>query len=247
MTAKLGLKDATLAGIVAIFLTATNIASAVTLNDGGTTNLEAVARDRNVAFPANTIDALSPLSLPFSGSHTAVVGNSSSNVEYTFTEGGFEIASSSTRDGSLDSFANAQGDIFVSVLVDTPYALSGHFTASDPTGKWISMTASLTDVDTSDVLFHNEQASFGVVDRAFVLGGMEGNQTSELSGTLNGLLLGGHRYRFHYGNSLYASNTGGLASATGAFEFAFVPEPSSITLAMSMLAALAATFRKKRS
>lgn len=127
--------------------------AAVVLNDGGSTSLRAVARDRDVSFPASTTNTLWPTTLPYSDSHSAVVGDSSSVVKYALSESSFEVSSVEARDGSLDSYGRAQGDRFFSVSVDTPYLLSGSISTVDPGGKSVTLKDILSDVDTMDVLF----------------------------------------------------------------------------------------------
>lgn len=88
---------------------------AVTLNDGGISLLEAVARDTNVSFD-NEIVQYRPTT-PGGGtvSRVATQSSSSSQVSYTLTQEGFQISSTTMRDGALDSRANAQGNIYFSV------------------------------------------------------------------------------------------------------------------------------------
>lgn len=151
---------------------------------------------------------------------------SSSHVEYVFSQTGFEISSMTARDGSLDSLGNAQGVIYFSVSTNTPYTLSGNIATVDPSAKFVSLAATLSDVDTLDVLFNNDQSTFGVANQSFQLGEANGVASNDLSGSLSGTLLAGHRYQFNYGNSIYASSAGTDASATGSFMLTVVPEPS---------------------
>jgi hypothetical protein len=225
--------------IVFSYLTHSQTAhSAVTLNNGGVTKLEVVARDAAISFPANQIEDLFPASLPYDQSHVATIGSSNSQAEYHLSQTAFTIASVGSRAGSLDSRSNVQPNIFFSVSSNTPYSLTGMFNVNDPgnSGKYVGLEVMLSDVDTAAVLFHNNQESFGVVDQVFTLGGTSGNQNNLLTGSLVGTLTGGHRYKLYYGSSIYAANSGDLASATGAFQLSFVPEPTSAALALAGLA-----------
>jgi hypothetical protein len=201
--------------------------AAVTLNDGGVTKLELAARDTSVSFE-NTIRDLFPTVLPFNSSADAIVGASKSHAEFHLGQDGFGIITSGSRPGYLDSYANIQPVIFFSVSVDTPYSISGTLSVNDPgsSGKFASLTTTLTDVGTSGVLFNSDQESFGVVDQSFVLGGKAGNIANTLSGSPTGLLLAGHQYSLFYGTSIYAANSGDSASFTGGFEMKLgaVPE-----------------------
>ena len=153
-------------------LPASDSRASITLNDGGVTKLEVVSRDRT-GNPSltNTFSQLFPTSLPFDDSQAATQGASQSQATYHLGQDGFTIRTSGARDGSLDSRANVQPSIYFSVSVDTPYSLSGTLSVDDPgpTGKSVEMTAALTDLNTSGVLFTNYQASFGVVDQSFAL------------------------------------------------------------------------------
>lgn len=213
---------------------AQTVHSAITLNDGGVTKLEVVARDTAIAFPDNQIADLFPVSLPYDQSHVATIGSSNSQAEYHLSQTALTIDSAGTRAGLLDSRSNVQPSIFFSVSTNTPYSMTGTFNVNDPgnTGKYAGLEVKLSDVDTLAVLFHNNQESFGVVDQAFTLGGTNGNQNNVLVGSLAGTLLGGHRYNLSYSSSIYAANSGDLASAAGTFRFSLVPEPNSTALVL---------------
>jgi hypothetical protein len=200
--------------------------ASIVLNDGGMTNLNAVVRDRDVAFPANTIETFLPLTLPFVDAHTATVGASTNSVQYDLSPTGFQISNQGARAGSLDSFSTTHGIIYFSVTVDTIFDLSAHFAATDPTAKFVELSVALTDLTSVTTLFQNVQSSFGVIDEEFTLGESGGNLTNILSGSLTGTLLAGHQFQLEYNNSLYASNAGGPASAEGTFQISFAPAPN---------------------
>ena len=228
---------AILAVALAHFSLVPTVFSAVTLNDGGVTKLEVVARDTAISAD-NQIEDLFPASLPYNQSHVATIGASNSHAEYHLGQTAFTIASVGARASLLDSRSNVQPNIFFSVSTNTPYDLTGMFNVNDPgnSGKYAGLEVMLSDVDTAAVLFHNVQESFGTVDQAFALGGSSGNQNNLLTGSLAGTLLGGHRYKLFYGTSIYAANSGDSASATGTFQLSFVPEPTSLPLVLIGLA-----------
>lgn len=219
-----------------------NAAAAITLNTGGITALEVVARDTQISF-ANTIGNLSPTAVPYDQSTNAVVGVSSSFALFHLGEDNFSLTSSGARAGQIDSRANVQPLIYFSPSTDTAYSISGTLTVSDPaaSGKAVQLTATLTDVGTAAVLYNSQQESFGVVDQSFTLGGMAGNVANMLSGSATGVLLAGHQYSIFFGSSIYAANSGDPASFLGSFdlEFTAVPEPSvSVMLLGLVLVAL---------
>jgi len=201
-------------------------ADTLTLNDGGVTKLEVVAR---AGGGANQIENLSPTSIPFNGSHVAVQSDSRGQATYYLGPDEFTITSSGTRMGSLDSRANVQPVIFFSVSVDTRYNIRGTFSVDDPglSAKYAEFTTTLADLNTSANLFHNSQASRGVVDTSFVLGGAAGNRINELTGSATGILTAGHQYRLYYGSSIYADNSGDPASFVGDFKLEFQPVSNS--------------------
>jgi hypothetical protein len=206
--------------------------ASITLNDGGASELQVVARDGSISL-VNVITSNFPTSLPFTAPNQSTThGGSTSEADYSLTQNLFSIVNEGTRAGALDSRANSQGDIFFSVDIDTLYDLSGSFSVNDPstTGRFVQLVATLTDIDTSAVLFHSLQESSGAADVTFVLGGMGGNVSNQLAGSAAGLLSAGHRYRLYYGNSIYADNAGMPASATGDLQmrFAAVPEISTV-------------------
>jgi len=232
-------------------LTAPAKADTLTLNDGGVTKLEVVARDRN-GNPGldNQIEDIFPTSLPFDGSHVATQGGSHSRAAYHLGLDAITISSSGTRAGSLDSRANVQPTIFFSVSVDTSYSISGAFSVDDAglSGKYAELTVTLTDLNTSAVMFHSAQASRGVTDLSFVLGGSAGNRINQLTGSATGLLTAGHQYSLYYGSSIYADNSGDPASFVGSFGMQLVPEPSSIALfSMGGLALVIGAMRKRHA
>ena len=225
------------------------VGAAITLNDGGVTDLQAVSRDTNISI-SNTIIDTTPTSLPFSATNqTATVGASTSTASYNLSQSLFSITGSGTRAGLLDSRSNTQGNIFFSVSVNTPYALTGQIAAVDPgsVAKFVQLEVRLSDVNTTAELFHNLQESFGTVDQTFIVGGSGGNQTNQLSGSSSGTLLAGHRYQFFYGNSIYAGNTGDPATFTSNYQLSFVPEPSSAVLAILAVVGLSFSVYLRKS
>jgi hypothetical protein len=207
--------------------------STVTLNSGGATTLEVVARDSTVSL-ANTITDLQPTSLRYTGSADAVIGTSSSHADFTLSSTSFLISSFGARNGHIDSRANVQPTIFFSVTEDTPYWLAGLFNVDDPgsTGKYLEFGAALKDLTGSSVLYETFQSSFGAPDQTFVLGGATGNVNNIITGSPTGMLLAGHDYSLNYGSSIYAADSGDPASFTGSFEMRFksVPEGGSTAL-----------------
>lgn len=207
---------------VGLTLATANSQAAIMLNDGGTTVLEVQVRDRaeNPTL-TNTMHNLFPVSLPFDENQIATQGDSQSQATYHLGQDGVSITASGFRAGSLDSRANVQPVIYFSVSVDTPYKITGSLSVEDPgtTGKGVYLTTTLTDLTTSEILYHSDQGSFGVVDQAFTLGETAGNTINELSGSPTGVLLAGHQYRLFYGTSIYASNAGDPASFVASFDF----------------------------
>lgn len=216
------MKNPLILAAAGLTLIAPSSQAAITLNDGGTTVLEVVARDRT-GNPTitNTIHNLFPTTLPFDGNQTVTQRDSQSQATYHLGQDGMTINASGFRAGSLDSRANVQPVIYFSVTVDTPYKITGSLSVEDPgtTGKGVGLTAKLTDLTTSEILYHSDQGSFGVVDQAFTLGETAGNTINELSGSPTGVLLAGHQYRLFYGTSIYASNAGDPASFVASFDF----------------------------
>jgi hypothetical protein len=102
--------------------------------------------------------------------------------------------------------------------VDTPYELSGIY-GMDGNGP-IRQIAMLVDLDTSEVLFNNDQWSASTTDEAFILGESGGDISNVLSGSLTGQLLAGHTYDWFF--SAYVGGFGGqsgtIEDATGHFK-----------------------------
>jgi hypothetical protein len=197
--------------------------ASLNLNDGGTTTLEVVARDTQVSFN-NQIEDLFPPSLPFDGAPIATQGISQSQAQFHLAQAGFSISSSGRRSGALDSRANVQPNIFFSVSVATTYTITGSLSVDDPnqSGKYVGLAATLTDVDTQEVLYNSSQESFGTVDQLFQLGGSGGNVANDVSGSSTGVLLAGHRYKLYYGTSIYAANSGDTANFVGTLNFSLI-------------------------
>jgi len=209
------------------FANATAQATPIILNDGGTTRLNHYVRDTNIDFAGLSGD-LFPTSLPFNQNQTVIHGSSSVTAEYHLGLDGFAIDVSGGRTGQIDSRSTIQPIIYFSVTADTPYQMTGGYSAEDPgsTAKAVILTTELSDVDTSEVLFRNHQASFNVVDESFELGDMGGSLSNELFGSPTGILLAGHRYSLLYATTIYASNSGDPATAVGSLRITFgnVPE-----------------------
>lgn len=218
--------------------------NAITMNDGGISAVQTVARDVGVSF-INAVDELTPGTVPFTSSHSAIQGASEAHAAYDFSESGFSITASGARAGSLDSRSTIQGTLYFSLSQDTTYSLSGSIAVQDPaaSGKAVGLMLTLTDVDTLAVVYKSLQSSFGAVDQSFTLGGTAGNIENELVGLSAGTLVAGHRYQLSYQANTYASNAGDPASYSASFEVAFgaqaVPESgASILLLICGVAAL---------
>jgi hypothetical protein len=121
------------------------------------------------------------------------------------------------------------------------YALSG-------SGR-IQLFAQLTDETTTDVVFESLQRSVSTPDQKLTLGLEEGDTINSLIGTLDGVLIAGHEYKFQYGYTIRIESPAlpdGGASASGFLSFNITPEPGSAVLLGFGGMALLRRCRRKR-
>lgn len=209
------------------------------LDEGGATTLSMSVRDTNLDFSGRS-ESQFPASLPLSTTISLAHGGSWVQADLQLTESGFHATSSGARPGRLDSRSTLHPSFVFSVSEDTGYSISGTLMADDTgfQGSAVVLTATLTDLDTSEILYHSHQSSLGVVDQEFTLGGMSGSLENEFSGSSSGLLEAGHRYSLFYLNTIYASQGTDAASFQGSLAFTAVPEPGAVSMgAAGLLAA----------
>jgi hypothetical protein len=228
--------------VISSWLLAT-VAAATTLNDGGVTKLNIGVRDTNVSFTTAVSDRF-PTALPYADTHSLSQGAASSTDIYAFTESNFNIRVNHHRPGLIDSGAGTSSDVFFSVAAGAPYLLSGTYTAIEPDPRHVVIDVTFSDVDTHQVLFHNRQSSLSTPNESFVLGGSGGDSENEVSGSLSGSLLAGHRYHLEYHPQIYANFTGTESSASGFINLA-IPEPG--TIGLISLFAFGGLLRRNRS
>jgi hypothetical protein len=186
-------------------------------------------------------------SLPGSGAVQLASGASSAVTGYDLSASGFTLTFTHARGGALAS--NASGTVGVYFSVDAPvdYAVSGSYTAVDPSGGHVSLGVSFTDVTENAQLFHNAQESFHTPNEHFTVGeqGSDSPEFGDLIGSPTGTLLPGHQYSFIVGSVLQAPGAAdGGATGSGTVRLVLVPEPSAHWLLLTGLLGVACWRRR---
>ena len=222
-------------------------AVSVTLNVRGLTSfVRTVARDD----PGSVFETFNPVSTPFFDTSTVVDGAASSSSGYALTDGGFDITSfDHVRPPALNDWAQSLGDIFFSVDQDVDYEASGSYTVIDSDGRLISYQSQLIDLTSGMVLYESRQESRSTPNESFTLGGSGGDFGNTSSGSLTGMLIGGHDYYFFYDALIQALPTASttVATASGFLSLNFVPEASTGVLVLFGIGVAAAQRRKSSS
>ena len=230
--------------------------------DGGmiiTSNSLTAELINNPSFGAKSV-TYNGTSIPTSHLVDATAGDFYSRIQVDYTaSGGGETLSHKffqKRDGDFGD--NSQGfasEMLFTVDANTTYSLSGKFDVTDVTSSSpgsVHFVGYLFDATTSTYLFLSEQSSRETANESYVLGGIGGDWSNDLAGSLTGNLIAGHIYKWHSLASIiaYTVTGDGGASAEGDITLKIgsggsaVPEPSSI--AMWSLGAIGMMFARRK-
>ena len=177
------------------------------------------------------IDNLEFFSFPSSDSRSINEGLDFASASYALSPDRFDISFSLAYDTNSVR-ARASAEIDFSVTVPTTYTLSGVFAAENLDEVANQFGQSQQRVYLEDrtaggfpvgaVLFDGVQFSTTTASSSFVLG-----DAGVAAGSLTGILVPGHRYRYHYEAFVIAPNSGSISQATASesFTVSFAPEP----------------------
>lgn len=163
-------------------------------------------------------------------------------VEGVVAKNAYALSDSSLAVSFIDHSKNVGGQIAshgVLIFQTTDlatYALSGNYSGHGDSSISMVFDVRLADITSGDWLFQSVMAS-QATDIGFTLGQANGNQISMLSGSLVNTLLPGHIYQLAYYTIMGDLSPGALPSfSTGVIYLNRIPEPSTITLVLSVLA-----------
>ena len=233
--------------VLAVLVTApAAFAAIITLNDAGTSSIEAIADD---AIGSDSQQVAFPISLPAAGGLTATDGTSSSTTTYNLSNDGFNFTSDGVRDATLDSLAMSTGAIYFSSSTNVNYVLSGTYVSDATEASGTYMSASIYDETDSIFVFDNLQESSSTPGQSFTLGQVGGDFDNFLTSSLAGTLIAGHQYVFRFDQYIYSSTADATTSAhaIGYVNLALVPEPTTAALLGLGLTGVAAAGRQRRS
>ncbi len=178
--------------------------------------------------------------IPFGSGQNAIDGESTSSALYLFDvmsnkEALFEMAFDHARSGEVDSFAQAAGEITFTVGHNLTYEIDGLYQLAGEGN--IELYVEL--IDNTDLFspFLNLQNSSATLNQLFVVGGQDGDNSNDLSGSPTGLLAAGHEYTLVW---FYDINNGGggkgssdPATALGELTLTLTPEPGTLALLLA--------------
>lgn len=233
-----------LATLVAVLVAHPATGLTVTLNRVGVSTVETWAHDGSV----KTSDDKFPTTIPDVDLGTTTSGPASSSSIWNLSDGGFNITFDHSRGSALGSYGFTDAYIYFSVDEDVDYAISGNYSAVDPDGSrlllWTRLSSGAAFAETHLI---SRQESRSTVDESFTVGLSEGDFRNERIGSLTGTLVADHDYFLRVTSLLnvfpIANATGG-ATASGSVSLTFVPEPSSASLIVLGLVALAVRRRR---
>ncbi|MEK6249239.1 MAG: hypothetical protein N2C12_13740, partial [Planctomycetales bacterium] len=170
--------------------------------------------------------------LPFAATRTALASDGSSeSAEFSFlntADGGasFSFSLDLFRTGVADAQSSMSSSIFFQVTEESTAEMDGLFRLDG--GGRMSVAARLRDMTVGGgydgVLFSSVQLSNATSDEVFQVGGLGGDASNQLIGTLPVTLIPGHEYLFEHKFEcrIYQDVDEG-ASATGNLEFIVAP------------------------
>ena len=181
---------------------------------------------------------MTPSSLPFSSSHTATSGGSSSKTTYDFSfsgdTGAFKFDFDHVRAGAGNTAAQSVGQVRFSVTNEVLYSFDGIYTLAGE--RRIVQKVHLQDETLGfATVFLNRQESRTTTNESFTLGLLEGDNSNFLAGSISGTLTAGHTYRLDYNYLIHrVPASGGGATSLGNFNMNItpIPAPGAALLAM---------------
>ncbi len=221
-------------------------AHALTLNPGtDLSRVEARARDTGPT-PETVYDIANPVGAPTSGSLLATDGTinyeASSSADYDFSASGLATSFDFDMPERSSAFTGFYEETYFSPDVSSTYAFSGDFSSTHSAPGRTTLSITLTDLTTGNVVFHNVQRSTETQNESFVVGGQAGDFVNELTGATTGLLLSDHDYsliQFAWINNAPFGITAGTGSGSLTLALTQVPEPGTaflLGLGLSILA-----------
>jgi hypothetical protein len=188
------------------------------------------------------IDVANPAAVPESGTLTAAASGTAGSASYDLAGSGFSFGFDAGISGTPGANAFLLGLLYFVPDADVDYVFDGSFTATDVDGRHVTLTGSLYDDTAGTSLFSSYQTSDNTANESFTLGLQGGDLDNILSGSPTGTLLAGHTYSLYLfaeienTDAAYAQT----ATATGALNLTFVPEPGIGLLGIAGLLGLAA-------
>jgi hypothetical protein len=195
-------------------------------------------------------------SIPSSQLLEVTQGEYYSRIQTDYTESGDGVTLLNTLNQKRSGLYNdlTQGYnayMYFTVDINSTYALSGAYGVTDvSTAGYVFIESSLRDLTASPYLFFERQSSYYTLNEHFVLGGMGGDDSNYLIGSLTGSLIAGHQYQwFNRAFSTAYHGPDGGTTATGYFQLDIDPVPDGgSTLMLLCLTVLSlAAFRRKVS
>lgn len=181
-------------------------------------------------------------------------GARGSDTSYSFNnERLLIIFNTHWHSGAPNTGATSNGTVYFRVSKQTGFAATGDYVANGLIPGLVTLRVSLTDLETSSLVFFSEQSSLATADEFFVLMGSGGDWINISSGARSGLLVPGRDYKPEYTAFIFQDSNPefeSLVIATGdiALDF-FTPAPVGtlpLRLALMLLLGIAG-FRRIRA
>jgi hypothetical protein len=156
--------------------------------------------------------------------------------------GDFHVEVDFLRSGNIDSFNAARGDVFFQVTENSSFSFDGMY-GLQGSGR-IGFVPRVRDLTvsggSSGIVYLNQQLSNHTLNQQFNLGGVAGDSSNELVGSLPGALVPGHEYLMQYSFDIGTPPGGDAgAAANGYLDFTItpgappdqvIPEPTSLAI-----------------
>jgi hypothetical protein len=188
--------------------------------------------------PGALEDRFTLSTLPVSTTTEAAMDGDTATSNWTMSNAGLAVDLLHVASGLDNSLASTRAELFFTVDADVAYSFSGDYSMVGA-ARSMQLRAWLWDMDAGVDIYNESHWSIATNGESFALGTPGGDLFDTLTGSQQGTLLAGVRYRLILDAFLSGAATG-QASAVGDISMTLVPEPGTgLLIALGLCLAVA--------